>query len=385
MKILQLISSTGFYGAEAVVLGLTQQLAAMGCPVVIGIFRNSENSGRELADRATAVNSQVEWIDCKGRADVQTVCRIREILDRDEIDIIHSHGYKSHIYSWFSARNTSCRLIATCHGHYTRSNGNRRLDELKLRGYRLLEHQILRHFDRVICVSDEMFNELKGEGIAASKLRVIANGINVDDFESAVPARDLETMKLGRRAVGIVARLVERKGHRELLRAAKEVINQHAEVIFFIIGDGSLRNDFALLVREYGLVSNVIFTGPRSDMPQVYAALDIVALPSHAEGVPIVVIEGMAAGRAVIASRVGAIPNMIVQGETGLLVEPRDHVSLRNGLVRLLHDSKLRQSLGEGANRVARQRYSCSAMASRYLAEYRQASDPNEALTAAVI
>lgn len=385
MKVLQLISSTGFYGAEAVVLGLTQQLKLVGSPATIGVFCNTKHSGSELAERAAALGLQVEWIECKGKADLRTVYRIREILRRREIDTIHSHGYKSHSYAWLAASRDSCRLIATCHGHYTRSSGGLTFNDFKLRAYRVLEHQILRQFDRVICVSDEMRSELQHAGIAADKLRVIPNGIDVDSFGSAVPAPDLAAIKSGRLAVGIAARLVERKGHRELLRAARDLTNQHPETVFFIVGDGPLRQGLELLACEYGLVNNVIFTGQRTDMPQVYAALDIVALPSQAEGVPMVVIEGMAAQKAVIASRVGGIPNMIVHSKTGLLVEPGDHISLRDGLARLLQDAPLRRSLGENAQRIVRQRYCRSTMAGNYITEYRKAADPSVVLATAVI
>jgi len=385
MRVLQLISSTGFYGAEAVVLGLSQELDLMGIRPVVGVFRKSNGSGRELVERAAAVGLQVESISCEGRADSRTVVRIREILEKEEVGVIHSHGYKSHIYAWLAARNNGRRLIGTCHGHYTQNSGRMSFDSLKVRGYRALEHMVLRRFDCVSCVSDEMYVELRRAGIAASKLRVIPNGIDVDAFASAVAAPDLEAIKSGRIAVGIVSRLVERKGHRELLRAAVEVVVRNPQTVFFIIGEGPLRRDFELLVREYGVIPNVVFTGMRNDMPQVYAALDVVALPSHAEGLPMVVMEGMAARKAIIASRVGGISNMIVPGKTGLLVEPCDSISLCAGLSRLLGDVMLRRNLGENANLLVRQRYSRSAMAGSYVAEYRKAADPSVALATATI
>jgi glycosyltransferase involved in cell wall biosynthesis len=174
-------------------------------------------------------------------------------------------------------------------------------------------------------------------------------------------------------AIGLVGRLTGGKGHRQAFEAAKEFFLQYKDTVLLVIGDGPLKQELGILAKKLGIEASVVFTGKRSDMAEVYAALDILVLPSLYEGLPMVILEALAGKVAVIATRVGAIPHVILPGRTGLLVEPGDVVGLREAICQLLANANLRRSLGEAGCGYAGEKFSASAMAAKYLSLYQMA------------
>jgi glycosyltransferase involved in cell wall biosynthesis len=371
MKVLQLISSSGYYGAEAVMVSLSKHLNKLGIPSTVGVFDNAQHPNLEVAEVARQQGSPVEVVRCQGRADWGAVQTIREFVRRERIDIIHTHGYKAHLYGYLAARVLPCSLIATCHGYH--SIVPARIARCRQQLYSSVERALLRRFDQVVAVSSDLALFLKQKGVRLDKLAVIENGVDLDQFGSAPPSADLNAAKAGRLAIGLVGRLTEGKGHSQFFDAAREFLLQHKDTLLVVIGDGPLEQPLEMLARELGIETSIIFTGKRSDMAEVYAALDILVLPSLHEGMPMVILEALAARVAVIATRVGAIPHVILPGQTGLLVEPGDAVGLREAICQLLIDAKLRRSLGEGGCRFVGEHFSALAMAGKYLNLYQMA------------
>lgn len=384
MKVLHLISSSGYYGAEAVVVSLSQTLRQNGIGSILGVFRNSNKPNLEVASIAQAKGIPVELIPCHGRADRQTWLAIRDIIRREQIDLLHSHGYKAHLYGHFATRGTNCRTVATCHGHHTRNSnkGTLCVSGVKVWGYQKIERAVLPRFDRVIAVSDQIGSSLRTAGLQAKKLAVITNGIDVAEFESAYPAKDLEELKRGALAIGLVGRLVHGKGHEKLLESARNILIQCPNTVVFIVGDGPRWGVLENLAYELGVARSVFFLGKRTDMPQVYAALDLLVLPSATEGMPMAVLEALASKKAVIASNVGGIPEVIHDNKTGRLIKPGDSTALQEAVICLLKNPDLRRCFGTAGNVLVREKYSASHMASKYLAEYCNLTNGQPAFTA---
>jgi glycosyltransferase involved in cell wall biosynthesis len=137
-----------------------------------------------------------------------------------------------------------------------------------------------------------------------------------------------------------------------------------------IVGEGPDRQAIEDMIQRFGLQANVVLAGQHSDMPAVYAAMDIFVLPSLNEGLPMTILEAMAASRPVIATRVGAIPSVIKNGETGLLVDPGDVNGLRDALARLLIDSDLCRRMGSAGHNWVSENYTSEAMALKYREMY---------------
>jgi glycosyltransferase involved in cell wall biosynthesis len=362
MKVLQLISSAGYYGAENMVVGLAPALSALGCSSVIGVFDNRHRPNTQMADAAADCGLPVERIACRGRWDWNAVRAIRECVKKNGVDLIHTHGYKADLYAYAAQRGFGIPLIATCH-NWTRQTA-------ALRAFEYMDRLALRRFSKVVAVSDAVGETLLRAGVRQYRICNIANGIDPVPFEGGTQTLAQELHKGNKILVGVVARLDLKKGLQYFLQAANTVAIEYPNTLFALVGEGPDRAALEQMTRELSLSDRVVFTGARRDMPGVYASLDIFVLPSLMEGLPIAVLEAQAAGKPVIATRVGAIPKVVTDGETGLLIEPGDAKALGAAITRLITDVHLRRQLGYGGHARIHESFTSSVMARRYLDLY---------------
>jgi glycosyltransferase involved in cell wall biosynthesis len=360
MKVLQLISSGGYYGAENMLLNLCASQQKAGCQNSLMIFYNVHTPNVELYERARRRGLSVRMVHCQGRADWRAVRQIEECIQEDGIQLLHTHGYKADLYGYVAARRTGKPIVATCHNWL---GGTAALGI-----YNHLDRMALKRFHGLAVVSDSVAQRLLASGVPARKIRTIANGIDVRTFERARPSPVLTFD--GSKVIGMVARLDFKKGFEYLLRAARELRGAFPELKVVIVGEGPGRKEIEGMIQRFGLEANVILAGQHSDMPAIYAAMDIFVLPSLNEGLPMTILEAMAASRPVIATRVGAIPRVIQDGETGLLVDPGDSDGLRNALARLLTDSGLCSRLGAAAHDWVSRNFTSESMALKYRQMY---------------
>ena len=362
MRILQLISSAGYYGAENVLVCLAESLRSSGHENVIGVFRNQHRPNTQVADRAQALALPTVIIPCRRRVDREAVAEIREYVKNNDIDLIHTHGYKSNIYGILAARAARIPIIATCH--------NWPASTLPLRLYSILDRVLLRKANHIVAVSENVRERLRRFAISPRKITVIQNGVDTRRFASGQPVLRHELNLGGRTIIGVVGRLSSEKGHKFLLRAAPRLIEEFSTIALVFIGSGPEQPALESLARELNLQDHVFFAGFRQDMPDVYASLDIFALPSLEEALPLTVLEAMAAGLPILASNVGDIGKIIVSGVSGLLVEPGSADELYGALAQLLRDSALRDALRANARATVNSSSSVQRMAAQYLELY---------------
>lgn len=360
VKVLQLISSGGYYGAENMLLNLCASQQNAGCQNSLMIFYNVHAPNVEFYERARRRGLSVRMVHCQGRADWRAVRQIEECIQADGIDLLHTHGYKADLYGYVAARRSGKPIVATCHNWL----GGTAALEL----YNHLDRMALKRFHGLAAVSDSVAQRLLGSGVSAKKIRTIANGIDVQTFERAcpLPVRNFD----GSKVVGMVARLDLQKGFECLLQAARELCGDFPALKIVIVGEGPDRQAIEEMILRFGLLSNVVLAGQHSDMPGIYSAMDIFVLPSLNEGLPMTILEAMAASKPVIATRVGAIPRVIKDGETGLLVDPGDADGLRNALARLLTDSAFSHRIGAAGHVWVSRNYTAEAMALKYRQMY---------------
>jgi len=356
VKVLQLISSGGYYGAENMLLNLCASQQKAGCQNSLMIFYNVHAPNVEFYERARRSGLSVRMVHCQGRADWRAVRQIQECIQEDRIQLLHTHGYKADLYGYVAARRSGKPIVATCHNWV---GGTAALSI-----YNHLDRMALKRFHGLAAVSDSVAERLLASGVPARKIRTIANGIDVQTFERARPLPVLNFN--GSKVIGMVARLDLQKGFEYLLRAARELRDVFPTLKVVIVGEGPDRTAIENMIQRFGLQSNVILAGQHSDMPAIYAAMDVFVLPSLNEGLPMTILEAMAASKPVIATRVGAIPKVIQDGETGLLVDPGDTDGLRSALARLLADSDLRCRIGAAGHDWVGRNYTSEAMALKY-------------------
>ncbi|HXW13692.1 MAG TPA: glycosyltransferase family 4 protein [Terriglobia bacterium] len=364
MKVLQLISSGGYYGAENMLLNLIGSSPQTISENLLAVFYNRHAPNLELYERAIARGVTAKTVHCGGRFDWRGVQAIRQIVRAHRIDVVHTHGYKADLYGYLAARREGRPVVATCHNWLAGGT--------KLAFYNFLDRIVLRRFDALGAVSDVIAEKLVSFGVQRERIRVIANGIDIRAFASASAATPDPTRAPGEHILGIIGRLDLQKGFEYLLRAVANLRSSFPGLSLLIVGEGPDRGKIEELVSHHGLTGHVMMTGRQTDMPKIYNSFDIFVLPSLNEGLPMTLLEAMAAGKAIIATRVGAVPQVVTDGVTGLLVEPGDVTSLKGAISQLLYDPDRCRQLGRNAQAHVMEHYSAAAMAQKYHEMYAQ-------------
>ena len=362
MKILHLVSSGGYYGKEAVIINLCSALEKLGCTTEVGAFLHSEAPNEEVVTRAHRQHLLATTFPCRGRIDLRVVGTIRKHILSEGIDLVHTHDYKADLYGYLAARSSGRPVFSTCHLWFSTT----RLERM----YGRIDRLVLRHFDGVIGVSPPIGTTLEQSHVAHRKVAVIANGIDFSSFLRV--GEEPASREFGNDlTIGIVGRLAAQKGHRFLFAAARGILEKLPKARFVVIGEGPDRKELEALAKELGIASSVYFAGYRDDMASAYSNLDLMVMPSLDEGLPITLLEAMAAKRAVIASAVGAVPEVIEHNRNGWLVKPGDVGELQQAILKVLDDAPLRQRTGENA-RLSVARFSSDLMARNYLDFYQR-------------
>ena len=276
-----------------------------------------------------------------------------DVLEFDKIDFLTS------IPALYIKKKISNPIIITVNGLPGISwfSGNRIVDGVGYVYTNLIGKRIIKAGDGVRLLHSSLYDNLLKFGVDGERMKTIHRGVDTTVFHPYYDGYDV------RKELGIeekdffilfVGRLIKMKGIEYLIRALKDLISQYGNLKLVIVGDGNAREDnerMASSIRE-----NVIFAGYRNDVYRFMCAADIVVLPSLCEGCPNVVLEAMACGTPVIASRVGAVPDIIENDETGIIVEPKDVEGLKKALVRLMENRELAKKMGErGRERVEKE------------------------------
>lgn len=362
LKVLQLISSGGFYGAENVVLQLSTALKRRHCQVAIGTFLNQRSANTEIAGMGKARGLETELFSCAGRMDLSTVHTLREYLLSRQINILHTHGYKADLYGLLAVRRGSAKQVATAHNWPGKG--------FALTFYGVVDRLLLRQVPHVCAVSPNVTARLSKYGIPADRLSLIPNGVDVEQFSGGQPVLKCEPEFQGKTIIGFVGRLAEEKALPVLIQAAQQILGTRPDVSFAVVGEGPERPMLEALVDQLGLKQKMIFLGQRSDLADLYASFDIFVLPSLVEAMPMAILEAMAAGKAVVASAVGGVPSIVCDQESGLLVKPADVAELVHALTQLLNKPEQAKKFGEHGRELIKKRFSSDAMALSYLDVY---------------
>lgn len=365
MKVLHMISSGGMYGAEAVILNLSRTLNQGPHRSLLGAFSNSSNPNLQLHERATKEGIESYLIPCNGQMDRKTITHIRELAQGTGADVVHAHGYKADIYTYFALRGSGVSLVSTCHNWLD--------SDRKASFYGILDRLILRGYVQVVAVSEEVRQRLLQSGVKANKVRMIRNGIDLRAFDRTSATVNDELGWSGCPLVGLVGRLSQEKGVDVFLHAAARVMVRCPEAKFVVAGDGPDRAELDALIDQLGIRDQVRMLGRCDNMPGIYASLDVMVSSSRMEGLPIALLEGMASRLPVVATPVGGIPTVIQDDRTGMLAPAEDPEKLAAAIVELLRDPAKRERLGSAARRLVEDEFSAERMTADYLRVYEDA------------
>lgn len=294
-----------------------------------------------------------------GLLDVKALVKLYRLIRRERPQIVHTHTAKAGFLGRLAAGLAGVPVVIhTYHGHILHGY----YGFFKTRLLRLMERALAHFTDRLITVSEQVRQDILAYGVARpEKVSVIPLGFDLEPFSKCEMERGTFRQELGlvdeMRLIGIVGRIFPIKNHRLFLDSALHVAAETPNVRFVVVGDGALRPAMEHHASNLGLADQVVFTGWRHDLPRIYADLDVLVISSDNEGTPVSAIEAMASGRPVVATRVGGLPDLVAEGETGYLVPPRDPRAMATAILRLLSDPQTANYMGQTARVMAQERF----------------------------
>jgi glycosyltransferase involved in cell wall biosynthesis len=360
LTILQVASGfPAWGGTELHLLNLSNQLVRRGHNVTVACRPDGwvYNKATELGLKTlpATVLRQQDWTDYRV---------FRDWCKANKCDVLHAHWSTDAFVPASAAKAAGVPVrLMTRHSPYP----------FKTPLGRWIFTDLL--YNRLLAVSQSVANTLIKCGVPKRKITVVHHGTDVGEFEKVTVPSDEVRAELGLTdndvAVGIVGRIAQEKGHRYLYEAIGR-LSTDLPVRAVVVGDGPDAEASRDYVREHGLEDRVIFSPFRADVNNVFNALDIITVPSTwEEPCSAVIQQAMALSRPVIGTRTGGTPEMILDGETGLLVAPSDSVSLADGIARLAADRDLRQSMGVAGRERVEQYFSLNVMTDKIVDIYR--------------
>lgn len=268
----------------------------------------------------------------KNRVDKGLYFRLGNYLKEQKTDIVHTHNPGVLIYGAIGAvLGGAGAIINTEHGYEYSIGRPKKVVETLLRNW----------IDMTISVSNTLKDQLSNSMIQSKQITTICNGIDPSSYNkiSMVDSlREKFVFSVNDIIVGNVARLAKAKNHYTLLESMKRVAEVIPQAKLLIVGDGTLRSELESLTDTFGISNNVVFGGEVDNIPELLQMMDIFVLSSTYEGISITILEAMASGKAVVARNVGSNPEIIINGETGILVPVNDKDAMARAIITLLKD-----------------------------------------------
>lgn len=354
MKLLHIEGGKHLYGGPYQVLQLLRQAKGRGehllaCP-----------KGSAIAQAARKEGIKVIEIALQGEGSVGAFFALRSIIRSERPDLVQVHSRRgADLWGVLAARSTKTPFIIT-----------RRVDNPEPRSLAKLRYG---KAVRVVGISQKITEVLREEGVSGEKLRCIRSGV---DTRAYAPKEGREYLQNAfgispdEPVIAMAAQFIARKGHATLLEAVPAVLKQHPRARFLLLGKGPLWETIQEKAQEFG--DRVLLPGFRGDMDKILPECTLLAHPAHMEGLGVIVLQAAACGLPVVGGRAGGIPEVILEGKSGYLIEPGDAPALATRISALLADEALRKTMGQCAREFAVRELSIEAMAEGNLALYEE-------------
>lgn len=361
IKVLQFITPSGFYGAERWVLALANNLDSEQVLCDLAVSQESEQQDLTVADLYPPSAGNVHRVAMAGRFDWRAVNRLVAIIQERGIDVVHSHGYKSDILGFLAARKAGIRCVSTPHGF----SGN---VGFKLGLFIRLGTRMLRYFDAVAPLSEELVADMARFRVPASKVRFIRNGVDLCEIDQALADMPLREPEQPEKVIGFIGQMIPRKGIPDLITVFDELYAADPTVRLQLLGDGRQREELQQLAAAQRSAEAIEFLGFRRDRLALLHRFDLFVMTSSLEGIPRCMMEAMAVGVPVVAYDIPGVDQLIDHGVTGLLAPFGDQQALAACCRQVLADPALASRLASAAREKIDLEYSAGRMAQDYTA-----------------
>lgn len=359
IKVLHLGSPSGFYGAERWIISLIKCLDPNQVESLVGVIDDRDYANIPLCAEAERLNFSTYIVKARGKFNVSAVTTLRGHIKNDNIDIVHTHFYKTDLVGCLATIATRCKAISTPHGWASKP-------KLQLRVYEGIARMTFPFLDAVVPLSEEILNSLRCIPGLKSKLHLIKNAVDIGEAEEQVDiAEEMVTLRRdGKFILGYIGRLTPGKGLDVLL----DTIARHSEPHWHValIGEGEQAIELNSLAKELGISDRIHFYGFRLDRLAFLKGFDVFVLPSRSEGIPRCLMESMAAEVPIVATDIPGCRNLIDGENTGLLFPVDDSKALGDRIKKLSHAKHLRRELSQNGKAFLEEHYSAARMAREY-------------------
>jgi len=364
IRILFVIDGLEFGGGERTFLQLIRGLSSERYGIHV-----ATNPEGDFSKILTEMGIDVVSLDLKKRVSIRNIKRLFEIIREEKIDIVHSQGGRADFYARLAAKmlKPKVKIVNTVAMPVKGYD----VGTFRKGVYRFFDWISERYVDRFIVVSEVLKETLlSSHKILPGIVIKIYNGIELSEYH---PDNSDESFKRIRKEysigedvflIGAVGRMVWQKGFEYLIECFPEVVKTYPDAKILFVGDGPLGKRLEALSKEFRVKDHLIFTGFRSDIRDILAAVDLLIVPSLLEGFPMITLEAMAMAKPIVATNIDGITEQITDGENGILVPPRDPTALGNAIIRVLGDRKSAQQMGTAARGKVEQEFSVEKMVS---------------------
>ncbi len=361
LNILMIYSAKGFGGLPRNLSLIASRLDSRRFRLHVGLMGDPGDKAadfRSLLDTSPDVLKSFTYLGDGKTFDFEVAKQISNLIDEHSIYVLSCHGYKADLFGFIVKHyhGKKVKLFTIAHGWVSKTT--------KLKLYQTLDKFIFRFFDKVVLVSEKQFRELGSLGLDKEKVEVINNAVDIETFSFKGPSRSLLIdldIDPNDKKIGFAGRLSKEKGVDSALEIFKEVLKEVPDALFVVVGDGPDHQILKQQAEQAGISSRVIFTGYRKDMKAIYSILDVYLSCSQHEGLPNSVLEAMASGVPCVLSDIPGHNDIVVDGENGFLIDPRNAASSAFQLVTLLNDSSLAGNIKDEARRILQKKFSISS------------------------
>lgn len=360
--VLHLSSTSGPGGAEMLVKRLASSLDSTRFRSVVCLFRAGW-----LYDASRGAELPTSIIKMNGAFDTRWARAFVALVRNEQVEVIHAHEFTANTYGSLIGQILGVPVVATVHGKsYFAEQVKRRV------AYRYVSR-----VSRMVAVSEDLKQFIvQRVGVAEHRVNVVYNGV---DVAGPFPVDQLSAIRADLRldrydhVIGAVGSLYPVKGHIHLVKALPEILRACPKTLLLLVGQGELEPVLKAEVVKRNLDAHVRFLGFRSDVPALLSLFDVFVLPSLSEGHSMALLEAMAAGKPVVATKVGGNSELVLDGDTGFLIDSESPESISDRVVQVLQDKVQAVGMGDRGRRRVHDKFSFRAMVDRYQSYYEQA------------
>jgi glycosyltransferase involved in cell wall biosynthesis len=355
IKILETIRQGKIGGGETHVLDLIANIDHSKFEPIVLSFTDGP-----MVKRAQELGIETHVIYTETPYDFRVWWKVKQFMIDQKIDIVHAHGTRANSNIFWAAKKLKLPIIYTVHGWSFHQDQNSIVKTLRIKS----EHYLTQKANVTISVSQS--NQKDGIDLfGMSNSQVVNYGIDTEKYNPSNNLPDLRE-ELGlpkdKTIVGFLVRMTIQKDPLTLIRAIKEVKKKTDDIVFLLMGNGDLHAEAKALVKQLNIEDMVVWSGFRQDIPNVLHTIDIYALPSLWEGLPIGLLEAMTMAKPIVATGVDGSKEAINDGENGILVPCRDPKKLAEAILKMHHDPQIRSNYGKKSREIILEKYDVKRM-----------------------